>query len=581
MQYDNENNTDPLEHINYYNGLRLTEELLRKEQEYHIRLRRLLSKNLFTAGVADGLEVLPVKEEDSNEIKFELKPGLAIDGHGQAIVLLETETLEKIEGRFLTIKYDETEYRQRSDGCLVATESEPMSTSWQGPTLIRLTPKIDFRNSIPNNDDMELVLAEFEFEEQGGTCKAVGVKSGPRRFATARQMAGIHTFALEGEKDIDQYNPKRIYFHIRGRTPTKVVLYLRVAEFSSLYYTEMGQHIHKVTGNTAGAGQVDGHVHNMDHRHNLTGKASPYRDPFALPVFGGDGGIGNYSYRNDAWALIQGGYTSPPPYHKPLRAEDLPQNVSWPNDVERTNKIREDHSAPLDDQAFYIRVHPNLTRNLAHNWLEGEDVLFGEPSPEGSGHEAHFEEPTTVALENVDIHIQGPLKPDGSNESKITTGDVISSTPGHSHPFDTPSDPTGVDRDSDEEVLGLDTPITGTLAPLTNFITGLYVRLFYPKDEGDWGIEDVTDKIRDQLNVTKPDIWGMAGEGLPYEALKEGADEIRLDLMDSVESIVRTKGVRYIELSLLSTKEDGSIEKPDPDKREGGKIYYNLYVEAE
>src|SRR5262249_38049165 len=67
------------------------------------------------------------------------------------------------------------------------------------------------------------------------------------------------------ERHIDSNNPGRIYFHIRGRQPSAVTLYLRAEEFSTLYYTELGWHEHTKTlsgaSETLGASAVDDHIH--------------------------------------------------------------------------------------------------------------------------------------------------------------------------------------------------------------------------------------------------------------------------------------------------------------------------------
>jgi len=54
----------------------------------------------------------------------------------------------------------------------------------------------------------------------------------------------VRTISLEGEKDVDNRNPKVLYFHIDGGAPDSAVLYLRGLAFSTLFYTELGQHQH-------------------------------------------------------------------------------------------------------------------------------------------------------------------------------------------------------------------------------------------------------------------------------------------------------------------------------------------------
>ena len=46
-----------VERLHYYNGQRLDAADLGLEQHYHLAMRRLLNRGLFTPGVVDGLEV--------------------------------------------------------------------------------------------------------------------------------------------------------------------------------------------------------------------------------------------------------------------------------------------------------------------------------------------------------------------------------------------------------------------------------------------------------------------------------------------------------------------------------------------
>jgi hypothetical protein len=78
----------------------------------------------------------------------------------------------------------------------------------------------------------------------------------------ASASAKVRQFALDGEREIACIpkatfpDPKpandvsvngRIYFHVRGRQPNAVTLYLRAEEVSPLHYTELGWHTHSGT----------------------------------------------------------------------------------------------------------------------------------------------------------------------------------------------------------------------------------------------------------------------------------------------------------------------------------------------
>jgi hypothetical protein len=62
----------------------------------------------------------------------------------------------------------------------------------------------------------------------------------------------------------------RVYFHIRGRQPNSVLLYLRALEMNPLYYTELGRHNH--TGALSGdVGSTELTPDQTKHQHNAQG----------------------------------------------------------------------------------------------------------------------------------------------------------------------------------------------------------------------------------------------------------------------------------------------------------------------
>src|SRR5574342_291388 len=107
-------NEKPIERLNYFNGLRLEAGDLKVEQEYHMRVRRWLNKSLFSAGIAEGLEVRP---NPGNPQQILVSPGLALDAEGREIILLEEEAVDvkgkaspregQVDGNYLTIQYRE------------------------------------------------------------------------------------------------------------------------------------------------------------------------------------------------------------------------------------------------------------------------------------------------------------------------------------------------------------------------------------------------------------------------------------------------------------------------------------------
>jgi hypothetical protein len=121
--------------------------------------------------------------------------------------------------------------------------------------------KFSWMPFVPHPGSNQIVLAQVELKDG---CKSVGqIDRGERRYIGAASAATVKQYALEGERHIDKDNPGRIYFHIRGRQPSSVTLYLRAEQFSTLYYTELGQHDHGLTYSVSAPNKIDGHTHNI------------------------------------------------------------------------------------------------------------------------------------------------------------------------------------------------------------------------------------------------------------------------------------------------------------------------------
>ncbi|MCY7353866.1 MAG: hypothetical protein LH470_02040 [Lysobacter sp.] len=300
---------DPLERLNYFNSQRLEAIDFRLEQAYHIRVRRWLNRTLYSAGIGAGLEVT-IDPIDKHAVI--VSPGLALDWLGRETILLNERkvmacgTPRRADGvtfgNYLVIAYREEKVAPQSDGCRVqgvydtgldacgCTRSALDTNScnggcgchgcksgggqcgttgaeayaWGAPSRIRSEPLLMFQDSWPTESSGKILLAQVEMDAQ---CVVIGVKSGMRRYASASKPPTTTPVSLEGEKDIDKDNPKVLRFHIEGGYPDTALLYLQGFKFSSLYYSEMGQHKHGIHGTLSEVSR------NFKHTHALTGEA--------------------------------------------------------------------------------------------------------------------------------------------------------------------------------------------------------------------------------------------------------------------------------------------------------------------
>ena len=253
-------NPGAIERVNYVNGSRLEAADLRLEQAYHIEVRRRLNRALYQPGVAAGLEVT-VAPGDSHRVI--VSPGVALDDAGREIILLDPRTVEVagipseapgvVYGNYLVIAYAEEPTAEFADGC----GPDGARVTWGGPSRVRAEPVLRWRDVLPRPGSGEIVLAQAELDDQYAVRRLV---LSVRRLVRPTEPSRVVPVSLEGEKDIDPSNPKLLYFHVRGGTPGSVVLYLRSAPMSTLYYTELGSHRH--TDNVA-ADPVAAHSHGL------------------------------------------------------------------------------------------------------------------------------------------------------------------------------------------------------------------------------------------------------------------------------------------------------------------------------
>ena len=222
-------NEKPIERLQYFNGERLEAEDLTVEQEYHIRVRRWLNKSLYSAGIADGLEVAPDK---GNLQRVIVSPGLALNADGCEIILLEETPVQvvgragtlggEVIGNYLTIQYREETRAEERDGCTPRRNGHNKGqVAWGGPSRIRAMAVLGWSDKFPHESSGKIVLAQVELDQN---CTVKNVYTYLRHYIGPASQAAVRQYALEGERHIDKDNPGRIYFHIRGHSPQSVTL---------------------------------------------------------------------------------------------------------------------------------------------------------------------------------------------------------------------------------------------------------------------------------------------------------------------------------------------------------------------
>jgi hypothetical protein len=235
--------------VNYFNGQRLDANDLRAEQDYQMAVRRKLYSALYASGgVIAGLEVTP---HPTDQHKVVVAPGVALDFLGREVILLSaadviaagtpTTNPSAIFGNYLVISYTEQRTLAVDDGCVAGNGACGGNLAWGAATRIVAQPKLQFTDTFPAPNSGQIVLAQVAL---GNGCQVGQIVTGVRQYAVPAKPPVTRAMSLEGEKDIDPQNPKVLYFHIDGGIPSTVTLYLRAAQFSTLYYTELGAHTH-------------------------------------------------------------------------------------------------------------------------------------------------------------------------------------------------------------------------------------------------------------------------------------------------------------------------------------------------
>jgi hypothetical protein len=180
--------------------------------------------------------------------------GLAFDDQGREIFLPADTPVQVmgtpssgtgvVFGNLLAVSYREARQNVATGGCTVPG-SKPCSgdLAWGAPTRVVAQPVFEFLDTWPADDSGKVILAQLELSK---TCDVVRVLAGVRKYAMPAKPQTVRALSIEGEKDMDHTNRKDLVFHILDGFPGSVTLYLRGRPFSSLYYTELGQHWHTI-----------------------------------------------------------------------------------------------------------------------------------------------------------------------------------------------------------------------------------------------------------------------------------------------------------------------------------------------
>ncbi|CUS34027.1 hypothetical protein [Candidatus Nitrospira nitrificans] len=543
-------NEKPLERLNYHNGQRLEAADFKAEQDYHIRTKRWLNKSLYSAGIARGLDVRPIMEGPKKDTPFvAVGPGLALDHEGREIILLEEATVEvyshagtdesTVVGNYLVIEYAEETIAYEKGGCAVraeGTSANKSTTNWGGPSRIQARVKFSWAPFVPHPGSNQIVLARVELAEG---CKSVRqIDAGARRYIGAASAATVRQYALEGEREVafipkESFPPPkqgeeerkdvqvvgRVYFHVRGRQPNSVTLFLKGAEFSPLRYTEMGIHTHSSDvgvgqgANTDHASAIDQHKHsgttlsavNSTHAHSAFGFVSNSSYNGTIPPTPGD--IPN---------LIASAFLPYP---------DGPMSINAPGSGNAT---------------FDAGTPPMMLRMVTTVGTSG-------PGGQTVPHIADMHERVGMEVRDDTGHGHTISGDTGDPSTLLPTRDL------HTHPFSASINQYGVKSHAR----------SGN--PLT-FVNNLQIAI----DRVNKTIA-IRDQIVDSVPGSQKPAWQLGlGDGTDNHPLANPAIDAVPIRLDFLPGVTFAEGQHVIEFS-VGLRPDGEAN--------GGKILYNLYVE--
>lgn len=101
----------------------------------------------------------------------------------------------------------------------------------------------------------------------------------------------VQAISLSGCGDISRDTPENLYFHIFGAVPSQMKLFIYGEEFNESFYTELGQHLHPISGNTGNVSTGStSHNHSISFTSGSTGlSVSPSSHRHTLLVNGLNG----------------------------------------------------------------------------------------------------------------------------------------------------------------------------------------------------------------------------------------------------------------------------------------------------
>jgi len=263
-----------LTRLNYFNGQRLAATDLRGEQDYHVGMRRVLNRALYSPGIVAGLEVEPDTAEVHRVI---VRDGLAFDHLGREIYLpadmsvlvsgVPSSTPGVVFGNLLAVSYRETRTMPVSTGCTAGAPARPCGPqlAWGAPTRIVADAVFEMLDAWPAADSGKVVLAQIELSK---TCEVVRCSPAVRKYAVPVKAGKTRVLSLCGDGDVAPDCPKVLHFHVADGLPERAQLYLRGGRISSLWYSELARHDHKLTIDVAGGSWTV----NFDHAHSIEGE---------------------------------------------------------------------------------------------------------------------------------------------------------------------------------------------------------------------------------------------------------------------------------------------------------------------
>jgi hypothetical protein len=265
---------EALSRLNYFNGQRLAAADFRSEQGYHVGVRRMLNRSLYSAGIVTGLEVEPDKADVHRVI---VREGLAFDHLGREIFLpadvsvyvsgTPSAVSGVVFGNLLVVSYRETRSFPVSTSCVVGAPYRACGDqlAWGAPTRVVADAVFEVLDSWPAADSGKVVLAQLELSN---TCEVVRCSPGVRKYAVPVKAGTTRVLSLVGDGDVAPGCPKVLHFHIADGLPERAQLYLRGGTISSLWYSELAEHTHDLNIVVDGGSWVV----DFDHSHALEGE---------------------------------------------------------------------------------------------------------------------------------------------------------------------------------------------------------------------------------------------------------------------------------------------------------------------